>query len=61
MFTGNLLALSNRDFVDAGGHFSDDRRTAAAGAARDDHSTTGVRTMAFSPPPERAAMLMPGR
>jgi hypothetical protein len=48
MFTGDLLALSNRDFSDAG-HCSDG------------HSTAGVRTMAFSPPPERAAMLMPGR
>jgi hypothetical protein len=60
MFTGDLLALSNRDFSDAMGSavmISD----GSNGAVRDDQSTAGVRTMACSPPPERAAMLMPGR
>jgi hypothetical protein len=60
MFTGDLLALSNRDFSDAMGSavmISD----GSNGTVRDDQSTAGVRTMAFSPPPERAAMLMPGR
>jgi hypothetical protein len=61
MFTGDLLALSNRDFIDAGGTSVMIVGRQQRGAARDDHSTTSVRTMAFSPPPERAAMLMPGR